>query len=62
MIFKKTGIFITTAVRAPNPNTLQIIWSNQGARSSVLGWDTVLQAGRSRDRVPMRSLDFFQLT
>jgi hypothetical protein len=25
-----------------------------GARGSVLGWDTILQAGRSRVRVPMR--------
>jgi hypothetical protein len=29
-----------------------------GARGSVDGWDTVLQAGRSRVRFPMRSLDF----
>jgi hypothetical protein len=33
-----------------------------GARLSVVGWGTMLQAGRSRDRVPMRSLDFFQFT
>jgi hypothetical protein len=25
-----------------------------GARGSVVGWDTMLQAGRSRDRIPMR--------
>jgi hypothetical protein len=28
---------------------------------SVVGWDTMLQAGRSRVRFPMRSLDFFNL-
>jgi hypothetical protein len=28
------------------------------ARGSVVGWGTVLQAGRSRFRFPMRSLDF----
>jgi hypothetical protein len=31
-----------------------------GARSSVGGWGTILQAGRSRDRVPMRWI-FFNL-
>jgi hypothetical protein len=30
-------------------------------RGSVVGWGTMLQAGRSRDRIPMRSLDFFNL-
>jgi hypothetical protein len=29
-----------------------------GARSSVLGWGTTLQAGKLRIRFPMRSLDF----
>jgi hypothetical protein len=29
-----------------------------GARGSVAGWCTMLQAGRSRVRFPMRSLDF----
>jgi hypothetical protein len=32
-----------------------------GARGSVVGWGTMLQAGRSRVRVPMRWI-FFQLT
>jgi hypothetical protein len=32
-----------------------------GARGSVVGWGTTLQAGRSRGRVPMRSLNFFNL-
>jgi hypothetical protein len=31
------------------------------ARSTVVGWGTVLQAGRSRVRVPMRLLFFFNL-
>jgi hypothetical protein len=30
-----------------------------GARGSVVGWGTILQVGRSRVRLPMRSLDFF---
>jgi hypothetical protein len=29
-----------------------------GVRGSVVGCGTMLQAGRSRDRIPMRSLDF----
>jgi hypothetical protein len=29
-----------------------------GARGSVVGSGTVLQAGRSRVRIPMRSVDF----
>jgi hypothetical protein len=31
---------------------------SHGARGSVVGWGTMLQAGRSRVRFPMRSLDF----
>jgi hypothetical protein len=31
---------------------------SQGSRGSLVGWGTILQAGRSRDRVPMRSTDF----
>jgi hypothetical protein len=27
-----------------------------GARGTVVGWGTMLQAGRSRVRIPMRSL------
>jgi hypothetical protein len=34
---------------------------SKGARGSVGGWGTMLQAGMSRDRVPMRWI-FFQLT
>jgi hypothetical protein len=30
-----------------------------GARGSIVGWGTMLQAGKSRVLVPMRSLDFF---
>jgi hypothetical protein len=29
-----------------------------GARGSVVGWGTMLHAGKSRVRIPMRSLDF----
>jgi hypothetical protein len=32
--------------------------NSQGERGSVFGWGTMLQAGRSRVRIPMRSLDF----
>jgi hypothetical protein len=32
--------------------------ATQGSRGSVVGWGTVLQAGRSRVRFPMSSLDF----
>jgi hypothetical protein len=32
-----------------------------GARSSVVGWGTMLQSGRLRVRFPMRSLDVFNL-
>jgi hypothetical protein len=34
-----------------------IIW----ACGSVVGWGTMVQAGMSRVRFPMRSLDFFKL-
>jgi hypothetical protein len=30
----------------------------EGARRGVVGWGTMLQAGRSRVRFPMKSLDF----
>jgi hypothetical protein len=33
----------------------------QETRGSVVGWGTMLQAGRWRDRIPMRSLDFLNL-
>jgi hypothetical protein len=33
-----------------------------GARGSVVDGGTMLQAGRSRVQVPMRSLDYFKLT
>jgi hypothetical protein len=32
-----------------------------GARGGVVGWGTILQAGRSWVQFPMRSLDFFNL-
>jgi hypothetical protein len=31
----------------------------KGARSGAVGWGTVLQTGRSQDRLPMMSLEFF---
>jgi hypothetical protein len=33
-------------------------YCNLGARGSVVGWGTMIQAGRSWVRFPMRSLDF----
>jgi hypothetical protein len=30
-----------------------------GARDGVVGWGTALKAGRSRDRFPMVSMEFF---
>jgi hypothetical protein len=38
-------------------NSLSLLW-HKGARGSVVGWGTTLQAGRSRVRIPTRSLDF----
>jgi hypothetical protein len=38
----------------------KVLW--EGERSSVAGWGAMLQAGRSRARVPMRSLGSFQFT
>jgi hypothetical protein len=38
------------------PQTLPL---DRGARGSVTGWSTMLQTGRSRFRVPMRSLNIF---
>jgi hypothetical protein len=36
-------------------------WGVGGERFSIAGWSTMLQAGRSRVRDPMRSLTFFNL-
>jgi hypothetical protein len=38
-----------------------IIYRNFGARSSVVGWGTMLQDGSARVRFPMRSLAFYNL-
>jgi hypothetical protein len=38
-------------------DNLERIWKEAGARGSVASWGNVLQAGRSRVRFPMRSLD-----
>jgi hypothetical protein len=37
---------------------LSHVWFRLGARGSVVGWSTMLQVGRSRVQIPMRSLDF----
>jgi hypothetical protein len=37
---------------------LKVLIVNFGARGSVVGWRTILQIGRSRVRIPRRSLDF----
>jgi hypothetical protein len=42
------GVFVKTF------NTAKIV-----TRGSIVGWGTMLRAGRSRVRVPMRSLNFF---
>jgi hypothetical protein len=45
------------------PNQLMLWYtyhSYKGARRSVVGWGTTLQAGRSRDQIPMRWI-FFNL-
>jgi hypothetical protein len=44
----------------PRSNSYQFLLRTQarGSRGSVLGWCTMLQSGRSRFRIPMRSLDF----
>jgi hypothetical protein len=34
---------------------------HMGARGSIVGWDTMLQAERSRVRFPIRLLDIFNL-
>jgi hypothetical protein len=47
MVAELTGVFFFSLLHA--------LW---GARGSVVDWGTVLQAGRSRDRVPMRWIFF----
>jgi hypothetical protein len=42
--------------------TIRIYWSYDGlyrTRGGAVGWDTALQAGRSRVWIPMASLEFF---
>jgi hypothetical protein len=43
-----------------NKNILTCTDKIRGARGNIVGWGTMLQAGRSRVRFPMRSLNFFQ--
>jgi hypothetical protein len=55
--FGSSGLFPLQKVRMPD-----IIFSSsfkEGARGSVVGWGTMLQAGMSRVRFLMRSLNFF---
>jgi hypothetical protein len=42
-------------------NILYLTGTQTGACGRVTGWGTLLQVGRSRVQVPMRSLDFFSL-
>jgi hypothetical protein len=55
--------FITTLARTSNPIKNCVILRKYtvylGARGSVVGWGTMLQAGRSRDLIPMRWIFFF---
>jgi hypothetical protein len=47
-----------TMDEAQKPSNSELYYNDFGARGSVVGWGTMLQAGRSRDQFPMRSLDF----
>jgi hypothetical protein len=47
--------------RKKESNNKQKLPYFKGTRGSVVGWGTILQAGRSRFRFPMRLLDFFNL-
>jgi hypothetical protein len=58
-IYKHKGVYVS---KLPNPwkkkkNNIGFVYA-VGARGSVVGWGTMLQAGRSRVRLPMRSFDF----
>jgi hypothetical protein len=44
-----------------SPDDLLPFNNAYGARGSVVGWGTMLQAGRMRVRLPMTSLDLIQL-
>jgi hypothetical protein len=57
LIFQTTAFLWTNILSHFLLNYL-LTW---GTRGSVVGWGTVLQAGRSRVRFRMRSLDFFNL-
>jgi hypothetical protein len=58
VISQGVQFFLATAVRTSNLKVLHS-WIFPGA--SVVGWGTMLQAGRSLVRVPTRSLDIFNL-
>jgi hypothetical protein len=40
---------------------LLLLYFMLGARGSIVGWGTMLQAGRSQDRVPIRWIFSFNL-
>jgi hypothetical protein len=57
-IYKKilyVALWCLEWLRSPIPQTLK-------ARGNVVGWGTMLQAGMSQVRIPMRLSDYFQLT
>jgi hypothetical protein len=57
--FELFSNFIISVNKHIYSHSLNLISFNVGARGSVLGWSTILQAGRSCVRVPLKSLDFF---
>jgi hypothetical protein len=50
--------FLVIKYNCPEVRLLTIVTYSSGARTSVVGWGTVLQARRLRVWFPMRSLDF----
>jgi hypothetical protein len=57
--FSQVHYCYSLAVEELKLHTLRIEWRQQYLRGNVIGWDTMLQAGRSWVQVPMRSLIFF---
>jgi hypothetical protein len=45
-----------------NARGLSVLELSVLPRDSVVGWGTMLQAGRSRARIPIMFLGFFQFT
>jgi hypothetical protein len=50
-----------SATSSSHRNIFQTPTRMAGARGSVVGWGTMLQAGKSRIQVLMKSLDFFSI-